>query len=50
MIKRLFKENVLVETFNIHYVNIFEKSCKIKPQLFSSLSSKTDDKNVKVET
>lgn len=44
--KSIFEEYVLVQTFNNHYVNIPEKSCKIKLQPLDSLSCVTDDQNV----
>ena len=30
--KTVFEKNVPAETFNNHFANIVEKSCKIKPQ------------------
>ena len=44
--KSIFEENVLVQTFNNHYVNIPEKSCKIKLQSLDLLSNLTGDQKV----
>ena len=42
----IFEANTFLEMFNDHCVNNVEKSCKIKPQSFGTLSSATDDENV----
>lgn len=41
-----FEENAFVETFNHHYLNIVQKSCKFKSRSFASVSSETGDENV----
>ena len=44
--KTIFEDNAPIKTFHDHYVNIVEKSCKIKPLSFVSFSSAIDGENI----